>query len=175
MKMSREKKSEVVAALRERLAASPNVYLTDFTGIAVKPMTDLRRRLRAAGVEYRVVKNTLAHRALEGAAVPALRESLRGPTGFVFAGPEPATAAKILIEFQKENETLAVKAGVVDGKVVSAEQVTRLATLPSREELMMQLGGALQAPLQGFVGALSGLMNQFVGALEALRAQRGEA
>lgn len=172
MKMTREKKQEIVAGLRTRLVESPNVYVTDFTGIAVKPMTELRRKLRAAGGEYIVVKNTLALQALEAAKVEGLREVLDGPTAFVFAGDGPLGTAKVLAEFQKEHESLTIKAGLVDGRYVSAEEVKRLASLPPRDVLLGQLAATLQAPLAGFVGALSGLMNQFVGALEALRAQR---
>jgi len=173
--MKRAKKEIVIGDLTTRLARSPNVYVTDFTGIAVKPMTELRRKLRDVGVEYIVVKNTLALRALKDASVSGIEDELRGPTGFVFAGDDPVTAAKVLAAFQKEHESLAVKAGLVEGRAMTATEVTRLAMLPSREELLAQLGGALQAPLQGFAGALTGLLYQFVGAVEALRAQRASA
>lgn len=172
MKMTRERKQQIVAGLRTRLTESPNLYVTDFTGIAVKPMTELRRKLRAAGGEYIVVKNTLALQALEAAKVEGLREVLDGPTAFVFAGEEPLTTAKVLAEFQKEHQSLTIKAGLVDGRRVSAAEVKRLASLPSRDVLLAQLAGTLEAPLAGFVGALSGVLHQFVGALEALRAQR---
>ncbi len=104
--------------------------------------------------------------------MPGLDDLLTGPTGFVFARANPVAAAKVLAAFQKEHGTLTVKAGVVDGRALTSEQVRRLAALPPRDQLMAQVGGALQAPLQGFVGALTGLLYQFVGAVEALRAQR---
>jgi len=173
--MNRDQKGEIVAQLTERLQRSPNLYLTDFTGIGVKPMTELRRKLRDAGVEYVVVKNTLALRALDTVEVRDLTQGLKGPTAFVFAGPDPVSAAKVLTEFQKEHEVLTVKSGLLEGRAVTAEEVARLATLPSREQLLAQLGGALQAPMQGFVGALTGLLYQFVGAVEALRAERAGA
>lgn len=175
--MNRTQKGEIVAQLTERLQRSPNLYLTDFTGIGVKPMTELRRKLRAAGVEYVVVKNTLALRALETVevGVGGLTEELKGPTAFVFAGPDPVSAAKVLTEFQKEHEVLTVKSGLLEGRAVTADEVARLATLPSRDQLLAQLGGAFQAPMQGFVGALTGLLYQFVGAVEALRAERAGA
>jgi large subunit ribosomal protein L10 len=172
MKMNRTRKAELVKALATELQESPNLYLTDFTGIGVKPMTEFRAKLRGAGVRYRVVKNTLALQALEQASVTGLEDQITGPTAFVFAGEDPITAAKLLAEFQKEHDSLTVKAGLVEGRTVGPDEVTRLGTLPSREELMGQIGGALQSPLQGFVGALSGLLNQFVGAVEALRADR---
>ncbi|NIM47909.1 MAG: 50S ribosomal protein L10 [Gemmatimonadales bacterium] len=173
--MNRAKKTEVVEGLSARLQRSPNLYLTDFTGIPVKPLTELRRMLRDVGVEYVVVKNTLALRALKQASLLGLEQLLSGPTGFVLAGADPVAAAKVLAAFQKEHEALTVKVGLVEGRTVGPEEIRRLATLPSREELLGQVGGALEAPLQGFVGALTGLLNQFVGALEALRAQQAGA
>jgi len=175
MKMNRAKKDEVVEQLIARLEQSPNLYLTDFTGLAVKPMTDLRRRLREAGVGYTVVKNSLVLRAFESASVKGLEDVVSGPTAVVFAGEEPVTAAKLLAQFKKDHEQLTLKAGLVEGRRLEAEEIIRLATLPSRQELLGQLAGAMQAPLQGFVGALSGLLQQFVGAVEALRAQRAGA
>jgi large subunit ribosomal protein L10 len=175
MKMNRDKKTKVVEELTARLGRSPNLYLTDFTGLSVKPMTELRRKLREAGVEYTVVKNTLAVRAFESASVSGFDEMLNGPTAVVFAGDEPINAAKVLAQFQKEHGALTFKAGLVEGRVVDPAEIKRLATLPSRDELMGQVAGAMQGPLQGFVGALSGLLNQFVGAVEALRAQRAGA
>jgi large subunit ribosomal protein L10 len=172
---TKAQKQEKVTALAGRLERSPAIYLTDFTGLDVARLTELRRKLRAAGVEYVVVKNTLAKRALDVARVPGLGDHLTGPTGLVLAGADPVTAAKVLTEFRKEHELLAVKVGLVDGKAVTAEQVSRLAQLPSKAELLGQLGGALQAPLAGFVGALNGLLTMMVGALEALKDQRASS
>lgn len=174
MKLTKEQKGQVVDGLRERLQGSANIYLTDFTGLAVKNMTELRRRLGSAGVQYLVVKNTLAQRALADASVAGLEEHLAGPTAFVLA-PEPIAAAKVLADFQRDFQTFQVKGGVVEGRPVSGEDVARLARLPTREQLLSQLAGGMQAPLQGFVGALNGLLYQWVGALEALRAQRSGA
>jgi large subunit ribosomal protein L10 len=173
--MKRSKKLELVTQLTEQLRQSPTVYLTDFTGLSVKPMTDLRRKLRAAGVEYVVVKNTLALRAMESASVTGLEADITGPVGMVFAGEEPVEAAKVLAAFQKDNETLQLKAALVEGRRLGPDEIKRLATLPSREELLSQLAGAMQGPLQGFAGAVSSLLYQFVGAVDALRAQRADA
>ncbi len=173
--MNREKKGEIVAQLTERLSQSPNIYLTDFTGVTVKAITDFRRQLRAAGVDYTVVKNTLAVRALEAASVAGVEDVLDGPTAFVFAGEDPLAAAQLLTEFSKKHDDFTVKAGLVDGQRVDAADVKRLASLPSRDELLGQLAGLMQAPMQGFVGALDGLLYQMVGVLEALREQRATA
>jgi large subunit ribosomal protein L10 len=173
--MNRTEKTEVVKRLAEQLSQSPNIYLTDFTGIAVKPMTELRSKMRTAGVQYVVVKNTLALRALEEVSVSGIQDVLAGPTAFVFAGDDPVTAARLLAEFQKEHQGLKVKAGLVQGQPVSASEVKRLASLPSRDQLLGQALGLMQAPLQGFASAIDGLLYQMVGAIEALRAERAAA
>lgn len=173
--MNKTEKGAVVSGLKERLARASTIYVTDFTGLKVKNVTELRRRFRGLGVEYVVVKNTLAQRALQDASVSGLDSVLDGPTGLVLAGADPIAAAKVLADFQKEFERPAVKAGLVDGRVVTAADVKRLATLPSREQLLSQIAGAFQAPLAGFVGVMSSLLYQMVGALEALRSQRSSA
>lgn len=172
--MDKTTKSTLISGLTARLKGSPNLYVTDFTGLRVKQMTELRRRLRKAGVEYVVVKNTLAERALKEMSVTGL-ESFAGPTGIVFAGRDPIPAAKVLGDFQKEFEKPSIKAGLVEGKRLSPDEVKRLAALPSKEQLLAQLGGAFQAPLSGFLGAMNGLLSQWIGALEALRSQRADA
>ena len=173
--MERSTKLELINGLTARLKGSPNLYVTDFTGLRVKQMTELRKRLRKAGVEYVVVKNTLAERALKEMSVTGLEASFAGPTGVVFAGKDPVPAAKVLADFQKEFEKPSIKAGLIEGKRLSPDEVKRLAALPSKEQLLAQLGGAFQAPLQGFLGAMNGLLSQWIGALEALRSQRAES
>ena len=172
---TKAQKQEMVTALANRLRRSPTVYVTDFTGLDVAKLTQLRRRLRQAGTEFVVVKNTLALRALGDAQVRGLESHLAGPTGLVLAGADPVAAAKVLADFVKEFEKPAVKVGLVDGKAVTPEQVKRLAGLPTRLELLAQLAGALQAPMAGCAGALYGLLQNMVGALEALRQQRSSA
>jgi len=172
--MNRTEKQQIVDGLIDRLSGATGLYLADFTGIAVGPMTELRRKLRSAGVEFVVVKNTLARRALAAASIEGLDDRLAGPTGFVLCH-DPLEAAKVLSEFQKEHEQLTVKAGLLDGHPVDAGTVQRLASLPSRDQLLGQAVGVLQAPLQGFVGALGALLHQFVGVLDSLRAGRETA
>jgi large subunit ribosomal protein L10 len=135
-------------------------------------MTEFRRRLRSAGVTYVVVKNTLAQRALAANQVAGLDDYLAGPTGLILAGQDPIVAAKVLTDFAKEFEKPAIKIGLVDGKTLTADQVLRLATLPTKDVLLSQLAGAMQAPLAQLAGVMNGMLYQVVGALEALRAQR---
>lgn len=173
--MNREQKQLLVEQLSERLRQSPTLYLTDFTGLDVAAMTEFRRRLRAAGLEYLVVKNRLVSRALSPTMAEGIGEHLRGPTGVVLAEADPLGAAKIVAQFQKEFQRPSVKVGFLEGRPLPAAQVARLAALPSRPELLAQVGGALQAPMAGLLGALNGLLYNLIGVLESLRAQRAGA
>ena len=168
--MKRSEKDQLVAELTGKLKGATAVYYTDFTGLNVKRMTELRRRFRRAGVEYVVIKNTLALRAVNESGLAG--ERLRGPTGLV-VGSDPVAAAKVLSDFARENDQKPeVKGGLLDGRQIGVEQVKALANLPSREQLLAELAGGLQAPLAGFVGAMNGLLYMFAGALDALRTQR---
>ena len=168
--MKRSEKEQLVTELADKIRSAKALYYTDFTGLNVKNMTELRRRFRRAGVEYVVVKNTLALRAVNESGL--LGERLRGPTGVVI-GTDPVTAAKVIADFAKENEQKpGVKGGMLEGKPIDVAQVQKLATLPSREQMLAQLGAGLQSPMAGFVGALNGLLYMFAGALEGLRAQK---
>ena len=173
--MSKTERQATVESLTELLKGSPNVFVTDFSGLNVLRMTELRRRLRGAGVDYVVVKNTLAQRAFAANGLHALDEHLAGPTGLVLSGTDAMAGAKVLTAFAKEFEKPAIKIGLVDGRPVTAEQVKRLADLPPREVLLAQLAGYIQAPMAQFAGVMNGLLYQMVGALEALRAQRSAA
>ncbi|MGH7717738.1 MAG: 50S ribosomal protein L10 [Gemmatimonadaceae bacterium] len=171
--MKREVKEQLVAELTDKIRDAKALYYTDFTGLNVKRMTELRRRFRRAGVEYVVIKNTLALRAVNDSGLAGTR--LRGPTGVVI-GKDPVTAAKVLADFARENEQRPeVKGGVLEGKAIDIAQVKALASLPSRDEMLAQLAGGLQSPLAAFVGALNGLLYMFAGALDALRTQRESA
>ena len=173
--MSKTERQATVESLTELLKGSPNVFVTDFSGLNVLRMTELRRRLRGAGVEYVVVKNTLAQRAFAANGVHALDEHLAGPTGLVLSGTDAMAGAKVLTDFAREFEKPAIKIGLVDGRPVTPEQVKRLADLPPRDVLLAQLAGYIQAPMAQFAGVMNGLLSQMVGAIEALRAQRSAA
>jgi large subunit ribosomal protein L10 len=172
--MNKTERQETVQSLTEQFRASPNLYVTDFTGLNVLRMTELRRRLRSAGVTYVVVKNTLALRALAANSVTGLDDHLAGPTGLILAGQDPVAAARVLTDFAREFERPTIKIGLVDGRPVTPDQVKRLAGLPSKQVLLSQLAGTIQAPMAQFAGVLSGMLYQMVGALEALRAQRSQ-
>ena len=168
--MKRSDKEQLVIELKEKMKGATALYYTDFTGLNVKRMTELRRRLRKANVQYLVIKNSLALRAVNESGL--IGERLRGPTGLVVS-KDPIVAAKLLTDFAKENDKRpSVKGGLFDGKPIDQAQVTKLASMPSREQMLGQLAGYLQSPLSGFLGALNGVMYNFAGALEALKAQR---
>jgi large subunit ribosomal protein L10 len=168
--MKRTEKEQLVSELKGKITGAQALYYTDFTGLNVKRMTDLRRRLRKAGVEYVVIKNTLALRAVNESGL--VGERLKGPTGIVVA-TDALAGAKVLTDFAKENDQKpAIKGGMFDGRSIGAEQVKALANMPSREQMLAELGAGLMSPLAAFAGALNGMLYQVIGALEALRAQK---
>src|SRR3954463_6656024 len=168
--MKRPDKEQLVVELKEKIGGAQALYYTDFTGLNVKRMTELRRRLRKANVEYVVIKNTLALRAVNESGL--VGERLKGPTGLVVA-KDAVVAAKLITDFAKENDKKpAVKGGMFEGKAIDTAQVTKLASMPSREQMLSELGAGLQSPMAAFLGALNGMMYMFVGALDALRTQR---
>ena len=169
----KEKKQAAVDSLNAKLGSATAFYLADFTGLNVKKVTELRRRLREAGIEYIVVKNTLAERALADLDLPDISSFFKGPTAVVIGRKDPVEAAKVLSDFARENDSKpAIKAGVVEKRAVSAEDVDRLAKLPPRDQLLAQLAGALQAPMAELLFCLQAKMQETVGLLEALKEQR---
>ena len=171
--MNKTQKQELISELTDKIKGAKALYYTDFTGLNVKRMTELRRRLRKGGVEYLVIKNTLALRAINEGGLTGTR--LRGPTGVVVTR-DPVAAAKLLSDFAKENDQKpAVKGGLLEGAVIDQAQIKKLASMPSREQMLAELGAGLQSPMAAFVGALSGMMYMMVGALEALRTQKESA
>lgn len=171
--MKRLEKDKLVAELKQKLTGATALYYTDFTGLNVKRMTELRRRLRRADVEYVVIKNTLALRAVNESGLVGTR--LRGQTGLVIAR-DAIAAAKVLADFARENDQRpAVKGGLLDGRALDVGQVKRLASMPSREQMLADLAAGLQSPLAAFAGALTGMFTMFAGTLDALRAQKAGA
>lgn len=168
--MKRTEKEQLVSELKGKIDTAKALYFTDFTGLNVKRMTELRRRLRKAGVEYVVIKNTLALRAVHESGLSSA--PLKGPTGVVVS-QDPVTAAKVLTDFARENEQRpAVKGGLFEGQQLTEAHVRKLASMPSREQMLAELGASMQAPLSMFLGAMNALLTNFAGAVEALKVQR---
>ncbi|MEJ2540521.1 MAG: 50S ribosomal protein L10 [Gemmatimonadota bacterium] len=174
--MKRDEKETFVAEFRERVDRSPVMYLTDFSGLNVKSMTDLRQQLRESGAEFLVAKNRLMRRALEGADVPDLSEALTGPTGVIFGYEDVVATAKVLSDFAKAHEDRpAFKIGVLDNKILDAAQLEKLATLPSRDELLAEVVGVMEAPMAALVGAMESKLQEMAGLLESYKAQKQDA
>ena len=168
--MKRADKEQLVSDLRDKLNNAQSLYYTDFTGLNVKRMTELRRRLKRAGVDYVVIKNTLALRAVNESGLVGTK--LKGPTGLV-VGKDPVAAARVLTDFAKEFEDKpAMKGGMLQGKAIDNAQMKRMASLPSREQMLADLAAGMQSPMAAFLGALSGPLYMFAGALDALKTQR---
>lgn len=175
--MDRAKKETFVEELKERVGRAPVLYLTDFTGLNVKAMTELRATLRKSGAEYVVVKNRLAKRVFdESETLPDIADSLVGPTGFVLGYEDAAAAAKVLSEFAKAHDKKpTVKLGVMENKILQPEQVEKIAKLPPREQLLAELAGALEAPMSMLATALEAKLQETAGLLDALKEERAKA
>lgn len=164
----KEQKAEQVELLVEKLKKAKVAVLTDYRGLTVAQIQDLRGKLRGGEVEYRVVKNTLARRAAEAAGVKALESELEGPVAIAFGYEDLAVPAKLINEWVRTTRLkLDVKGGLVEGRVFSADQVKQLADLPSRETLLSQLAGTIQSPIARLAGALQTPLSTLAGALES--------
>lgn len=168
----RTEKVAEVAAIKDRLARSQAVVLTDYRGLDVQEITELRRKLRDAGVEYKVVKNTLLRLAAHDADITVLDPLLEGPTAAAFSYNDPVPSAKILTTFANTHKELEIKGALLDGKFIDVDGVKALADLPSREVLLAQVLAGFQAPIAGFVNVLHGTLRNLVYAVEAIRKQK---
>jgi large subunit ribosomal protein L10 len=163
-------KAETIDELKGRLAGATTAVLTEYRGLTVRQLSELRKQLRAAAAEYRVVKNRLARIAVEGSPLAALRPHLTGPTGLVIGRRDPAAVAKTLAGFARANPALQVRAGVIDGQLLEPGALRAVADLPSREVLRGQVVGAVQGPLAQLVGLLAAPQRELVYVL----AERGK-
>lgn len=167
-------KENKVAELQQLFAESEAVILTDYRGLTVAQDTVLRNRMREAGIEYRVAKNTLIKIACNNLDHQGLDEFLNGPTAVSFA-KDPVAAAKILSGFIKETKKTEIKVALLGNKVIDAAGVDTLAKLPAREVLLAQIAGALQSPMAGFAGVCAGMLRQLVTVVDKVREQKETA
>jgi len=165
-------KTQVIDEIKEKINSSQSMILVDYRGLNVAQLTDLRKKYRDAGVDYKVYKNTMMRFAFKDLGLEEFNEYLKGPSAVAFGLDDPVKAAKVTAEFAKSNDKLAIKAGIVDGKVIDFEGVKSLAELPSREVLVAQVLGGLNAPIQGFANVLQGTIRGLAIVLNAIAEEK---
>ena len=169
-----EEKRALVADLTEKMKNASAGVLVDYKGITVADDTKLRRELRAAGVEYAVIKNTMLRFAIDNLGYSELDEQLNGTTALAISPEDPVAAAKILTAYAKKNDKFKIKGGFVDGKPLNTAEVADLAELPPREVLIAKVLGGFNAPISGLVGVTNGLLRGLVAALAAIAEKKEE-
>ena len=155
--MPTQKKIDQVAEIESKFNESSACWFVDARGLTVSEVQDLRRKIRDAGARMHVYKNNLAALAIKNVNLPEIPDVLAGPTAFIFTGDDVAAPAKVVKEFMKENDTLELKGGMMDGEVLSVEEVIAVASLPSREELMGQIAGMLAGVARGLAVTINGV------------------
>jgi len=164
--MVRPEKAEAVEMLKGKLRSAKGIVLADFTGLTVSEANDLRRKCREAAVEYRVVKNTIARLAVKGAEIEELEGHFNGPVAVALSETDSIAPARVLAEFRKATQKLTFKAGYVEGRLFTAEEVREIAALPSREGLLAQVIGAVQAPMSQIVWTVEGILRDLISVVE---------
>ncbi len=155
-----EAKQAVVGEITDKLKAAASVVVVDYRGLDVSQVTELRKQLREAGIDFKVYKNSMSRRAAEAVGLEGLNESLTGPNAIAFSNEDVVAPAKILNDFAKKNDKLEIKAGVIEGVVASQADVKALAELPSRDGLLSMLLSVLQAPMRNFALATKAVAEQ---------------
>jgi len=170
-----ERKQQIAQDLHERFGRAKIVILTDYKGLNVGAITELRRRLRDAGIDYQVVKNTLLERASVDTPAARLKDAFKGPSAIALSYDDPVVPAKVLTQFAKENDKLKIRAGVLNGKAIGEADIKNLANLPSREVLLAQLLGVLHAVPTSLVRVLAAVPGGLVNVLNAIKEQKEAA
>lgn len=174
MGLNLDEKQAVVSEVSAQVAAAQAIVLAEYRGLEVGHMTDLRRKARASGVYLRVLKNTLARRAVKDTPFEKLADQMAGPLIYGISD-DPVATAKVMSEFAKGNDKFVIKGGAMPNAVISAKEVQALASMPSREELLAKLLGTMQAPVAQFVRTLNEVPSRFVRTLAAVRDAREQA
>ncbi len=174
--MTREEKAQAIAELQEILQDATSVYFTDYKGLTVSQATELRNEFRKAGVQYKVAKNTLIHRALsdKGISGDQVDASLTGQTALAFGFEDPAAPARVLKGFVEKNEQLKFKLAWLDGSIFDSKQLNTLAALPTKKDLMASIVGSIASPISGIVGVLGALQRDLVYVMDAIEKKKGE-
>jgi large subunit ribosomal protein L10 len=169
--LNRQEKAAIIEEITGQLAGAQAVVVAEYRGLSVESVTQLRKEARAAGVYLRVLKNTLAKRAIAGTAFEGLSDKMAGPLIYGIS-PDPVAAAKVLVNFAKTNDKLVLTGGALPGQVMGVDGVKALATMPSRDELLSKLLGTMQAPIATFVRTLNEVPTKFVRGVAAVRDQK---
>lgn len=171
--MKRSEKDQIVAEVVEKVGKSKGLFFTDFSGLTVEQATELRREFRKSGVDYRVVKNTLARKALEEVSgYDKVYDALVGPTGIAFAYEDPAAPAKVIKKFHDKYDKLQLKIAVLENTVYPGSQLGQLAALPSRSEMIASILGSIDAPITGVVGVLNAVVRDLVNVIDQIEKQK---
>ena len=165
-------KQAIVAEVNEAATSALSAVVSDYRGMTVDQMTEMRAKARESGVYLRVVRNTLAKRAIEGTEYECLSETLVGPTMFAFSQEDPGAAARLRKNYAKEGEALEVKAVAIGGQLLGAGDIDRLATLPTRDEALALLMSVMQAPVTKLVRTINEVPGQLVRVVAAVRDQK---
>ncbi|MFY9613892.1 MAG: 50S ribosomal protein L10 [Candidatus Dormiibacterota bacterium] len=167
--MATPRKAEAVEEVSDKLKRAQSLVITDYRGLTVAQMQDLRRKLRGGNVEYMVVKNTLARRAADETGLEDLKAQLIGPVGMAIGYDEPIAAPKLVNEFIKQTRLLTIKSGMLGQQLLDADEVKRLAELPGRDALLGQLAGTLNHSVAQLATALNSVVQQLANGLDAYR------
>lgn len=170
--MPTPEKERFVEEIAESFKEAKGIYFTDYLGLDVEQINDLRSKFFKADIEYKVVKNRLTKISAKEAGYDELGDLLSGPTAIAFSKEDPVAPAKILTDFSKENEDLALKGCIFEGQRIEMERIKAIASLPSREELLQKLLGGLQSPMRNFVSIVSAPMQKLLLALAQVRDQK---
>lgn len=172
--MDRRQKEELVANMKEKFSSVKSAILTDYKGMTVVDISNMRNVLREAQIEYKVVKNTLAKIASEGTPLMVAKDAFTGPIGLAMGFDDPVTVSKKMLELARKNEKIKLLSGVVEGQLYSVDELRKISKLPSREVLLSQLGGVMNAPAAKLATALNATVARFGYALNALKDKKSK-
>jgi large subunit ribosomal protein L10 len=171
--MKRSEKEQIIAEVKEKIERAKGLYFSDFTGITVEQITELRREFRKSNIDYQVVKNTLARKALESVTgYDTILDKLVRPTGIAFGYDDPIAPAKIIKKFREKNEKLTLKICVIEKQVFDGKQLDEIAKLPTRGEIIAGIMGSIQAPASGIVGSINAVMRDLVNVIDAIEKKK---
>jgi large subunit ribosomal protein L10 len=171
--MKRSEKEQIISAMKDRIVRANSLFFADFTGVTVEQVNELRREFRKSNIDYEVVKNTLARKALEGVGgYDSVLDRLERPTAIAFAYGDPVAPAKIIKKFTEKHSKLTVKVCVIEKQVFDGKELDKLAKLPSRNELIAGILGSIQAPMAGLAGAVGAVARDLVYLIDAIEKKK---